>query len=215
MSEVFVYVEGPSDQLGMRELFADVMEIANIRGNTVDFYPLDHKESLLNKGPSKAINILRNRPNSYVFLVPDLYPPNKPFPHLNYAELKDALKKRFHDELSRKKCDSRLADRFFVHCFKYDLESLILASEEALLSRLKKDKFSQSWANPVEDQNHNNPPKRIVEALFRDADMKYKDTADVPWILKRSNRRDLIKKCPQNFRPFVEDLFRILGMEAI
>lgn len=28
MREVFVYVEGPSDQLGMRELFADIMEIA-------------------------------------------------------------------------------------------------------------------------------------------------------------------------------------------
>ena len=106
-------------------------------------------------------------------------------------------------------------DRFFVHCFKYDLESLILASEKALLTRLKKEKFSQSWANPVEDQNHNKPPKQIVEALFRDSGMKYKDTADVPWILKRSSHRDLVKKCPQNFKPFVEDLFKILGMEEL
>jgi hypothetical protein len=41
MSEVFVYVEGPSDQLGMRELFADVIEIAKKIGRTVDFYPLN------------------------------------------------------------------------------------------------------------------------------------------------------------------------------
>jgi hypothetical protein len=190
------------------------MEIAIKRGNTIDFYPLNHKESLLNKGPTKAINILRNKPNSYVFLVPDLYPPNKPFPHVNYMELKDGLNKRFDDELNRKRCDSRLADRFFVHCFKYDLESLILASEEALLSRLKRNKFSQSWAKPVEDQDHNDPPKRVVETLFRDAGMKYKGTADVPWILRRSSHQELIKKCPQNFRPFVEDLFRILGIEA-
>ena len=214
MSEIFVYVEGPSDQLGMRELFANVMEIANKSGNTIDFYPLNHKESLLNKGPTKAINILRNRPNSYVFLVPDLYPPNKPFPHVNYVELKNELNKRFNDELNRKKCDKRLTDRFFIHCFKYDLESLILASENALLSRLNRSKFSQSWIRPVEDQDHNNPPKRIVETLFRDAGLKYKGTADVPWIFRRSGYRELMRKCPQNFMPFVEDLFKILEMET-
>ena len=47
MSEVFVYVEGPSDQLGMRELFADTIEIAKRNGNAVDFYPLNGKEPLL------------------------------------------------------------------------------------------------------------------------------------------------------------------------
>ena len=145
MSEVFVYVEGPSDQLGMRQLFADVMEIAKQKGRTVDFYPLNGKEPLLNKGPIKAINILRNRPNSYVFLVPDLYPPNKPFPHINFEELKDHLKIRFDEELKRKRCDNRLADRFFVHCFKYDLEALVLASEKALLARLEKSQFSENF----------------------------------------------------------------------
>ena len=214
MSEIFVYVEGPSDQLGMRELFSDIREIANAKGNTVDFYPLNGKDHLLNKGPKKAINILRNRPNSYVFIVPDLYPKNKPFPHTNYSELKDHLKKRFNEELQRKGCDGRLADRFLVHCFKYDLESLVLASEKALLARLAKLRFSRSWIKPVENQNHNNPPKVIVEALFRDAHLKYKDTADVPWILKRSNHRDLVDKCPQNFKLFVVDLFRILDLKT-
>ena len=213
MNEVFVYVEGPSDQLGMRELLADIMEHAAGNGNKVDFYPLNGKEPLLNKGPKKAINILRNRPNSYVFLVPDLYPPNKPFTHSSYNELKGELERRFRDDMQRKNCDARLADRFFVHCFKYDLEALILASEEALLTRLEKQKFSQSWTNPVEDQDHDKPPKRIVEALFRDAGMKYKDTADVPWVLKRSSCSVLIKKCPQNFKPFIEDLLRIFGEE--
>jgi hypothetical protein len=215
MSEIFVYVEGPSDQLGMRELFAGVMELAKQKGRTVDFYPLNGKEPLLNKGPIRAINILRNRPDSYVFIVPDLYPMNKPFPHTTYDDLKDQLRKRFTAELERKGCDSRLADRFFVHCFKYDLEALILASEAALLARVKRDRFSQTWRRPVENQDHHNPPKRIVEALFRDSDMKYKDTADVPWILKRSSYQDLSERCPQNFKPFVEDLFKILGMETI
>lgn len=197
----------------MRELFSDVMELVNENGNAINFYPLYGKERLLNNGPKKAINILRNLPSSYVFLVPDLYPPNKPFPHVSFAELKAELRKRFDVERQRKGCDQRLADRFFIHCFKYDLESLILASEEILLSRLKKTGFSQGWAKPVENQNHNNPPKRIVEALFRDAGMKYRDTADVPWVLKRSSHMELTKKCPQNFKLFVEDLFRILEIE--
>lgn len=214
MRQVFVYVEGPSDQLGMRELFGDVMEIANKNGSTLDFYPLNGKEPLLNKGPVRAINILRNRPNSYVFIVPDLYPGNKPFPHTDYEKLEQYLRRKFDEELQRKGCDNSLSDRFFVHCFKYDLEALLLASEKALLARLEKPQFSRSWTKPVENQNHSNPPKRIVEALFRDCGMKYKDTADVPWVLKRSILGDLLKKCPQNFKPFVEDLFRILDMES-
>lgn len=215
MREVFVYVEGPSDQLGMRELFADIMDLAAEKGRKVDFYPLDGKEPLLQKGPLKAINILRNRPDSYVFLVPDLYPPNKPFPHTSYAELKDELGNRFAAEARRKGCDQRLTNRFFVHCFKYDLEALLLASEKSLLARLEQPQFSRSWIKPVENQNHNNPPKRIVEMLFRDAGLKYKDTADVPWILKQSGYRTLMEKCSQNFRPFVEDLFRILEITTL
>lgn len=212
MSEIFVYVEGPSDQLGMRGLFADVIEHAKQKGKAFDFYPLNGKEPLLNKGPIRAINILRNKPNSYVFILPDLYPKNKPFPHITYTDLKDHLERRFNEELQRKGCDSRLADRFFVHCFKYDLEALILASEEVLLARLEKARFSRSWTRPVENQNHDKPPKRVVETLFQDSGMKYKETADVPWILERTSHQDLTKKCPQNFKPFVEDLFRILGM---
>lgn len=214
MTEVFVYVEGPSDQLGMRELFAEVMAFVTDQGSTLDFFPLNGKEPLLNKGPVRAINILRNRPRSHVFLVPDLYPPNKPFRHETYVELRDELRRRFDSELLRKRCDQRLADRFFVHCFKFDLEALLLASEDALLARLAKTQFSQSWTRPVEDQNHRTPPKRIVEALFHDAGMKYKDTADAPWILRRSEYRALVERCSQNFKPFVEDLSRILGVET-
>ena len=130
MREVFVYVEGPSDQLGMRELFADIMDLAAEKGRKVDFYPLDGKEPLLQKGPLKAINILRNRPDSYVFLVPDLYPPNKPFPHTSYAELKNELGNRFAAEARRKGCDQRLTNRFFVHCFKSILQTLLVTMNQ-------------------------------------------------------------------------------------
>ena len=213
MKEIFVYVEGPSDQLGMRELFSDIIDQAKGKGDAIDFFPTNGKEPLLNNGPKRAINILRNRPNSYVFLLPDLYPPNKPFSHINFSELKTELSKRFDEERKRKGCDHRLTDRFFIHCFKYDLEALLLASERATLSRLKKTNFSQSWTKPVENQNHNHPPKRVVEALFHDAGMKYKDTVDVPWILKRSSHIELSHKCPQHFKLFVDDLLRILDWQ--
>jgi len=213
MTEVFVYVEGPSDQMSMRELFRDAIETAKMRGNIVDFSPMNGKEPLLVHGPTKAINILRNRPNSYVFLVPDLYPMNKPFPHTTFTEMKGFLLEIFVKELQQKKVDNRIVNRFFVHCFKYDLEALILASEKALLARLAKTQITQSWTKPAENQNHHKPPKRIGETLFREVGQKYKDTADAPWILRRSSWKELTEQWAQNFKPFVADLFAVLGMD--
>ncbi len=210
MKEIFVYLEGPSDQIGMRRLLSRPVEHALIKGNRVEFYFLGGKEPLLNNGPKKAINILRNKPNSWVFLVPDLYPPNKPFAHSSYEELKSELEKRFVVELQTKQCNERLRDRFVVHCFKYDLEVLLLAADSLLMKKLGVKRFSRTWTNPVEDQDHHQPPKRIVEALFSDAGMKYKDTADAPWILERSDYNELKNKCSQNFKPFLEDLLRLL-----
>lgn len=172
MKEVIVYVEGSSDQLGMRKLLSTIIGSANQAGHMIDFFPLGGKETLLNKGPKKAINILRNKPDSWVFLVPDLYPPNKPFPHVTFQDLKKELELRFMNELIAKNVDERLKDRFRIHCFKYDLEVLLLASNDALLSRLGVSTPSQRWKIPVEDQNHQRPPKRIVEALFLAANKK-------------------------------------------
>jgi len=87
---------------------------------------------------------------------------------------------------------------------------LLLASENALMKRLETEKFSRKWTIPVENQDHDNPPKRIVESLFSDTGLKYKDTADVPWILERSDYNDLKNKCPQNFKPFPESLLKII-----
>jgi hypothetical protein len=46
MKEIFVYVEGPSDQLGMRELFSDIMDQAKGKGDAIDFFPMNGKEPL-------------------------------------------------------------------------------------------------------------------------------------------------------------------------
>lgn len=210
MREVFVYLEGPSDQLSMKKLLNNVIQNAAHKGHRVEFLYLGGKETLLKKGLIKAINILRNKPNSCVFLVSDLYPPNNPFPHRTFEELKSGLEKKFVDKLDTKGCDRRMKERFYVHCFKYDLETLLLASEEQLLKRLGMKKFSRKWRIPVEEQNHNHPPKRVIEALFSGANKQYKDTIDAPWILERSNYADLTMRCPQNFKPFLDDLFNII-----
>jgi len=193
-------------------LLAHQIQTALSQGNTVSFHPMQGKEPLLNKGPIKALNILRNKSHSWVFLVPDLYPQNKPFQHSTYQELKTELEQRFLKEVHRKACDSSLNERFRVHCFKYDLEGLLLASEDILLKRLGVESFSRSWKTPVEDQDHNHPPKRIVEALFADAGKRYTDTTDVPWILERTDYLKLIQKCSQNFKLFIDDLFMTLEL---
>jgi len=87
MTEVFVYVEGPSDKLGMESLLSSVIKTSLTKGNSLTFISMNGKDSLLRKGPAKALNILRNRPDSWVFLVPDLYPPNKVLAHTTYIAI--------------------------------------------------------------------------------------------------------------------------------
>lgn len=212
MKDIHIYVEGPSDKDGMKELLKDIISDASRKGHNINFYPLNGKKNLLTQGPIKAINILKNKPGSYVFLIPDLYPENIVFTHRTFNELKDELLKRFSDQLRTKSCDERLMKRFFVHCFKYDFEALVLASENALLERLGERKFVENWTKPVENQDHGLPPKRIIERLFKDSGKRYKDTIDAPWILGRSRYHEIIERCPQNFKPFMDDLLNILEL---
>ena len=189
---------------------SNVIDLAAEKGNSVKFIPLNGKEPLLNKGPVRAVNILRNRPNSWVFLVPDLYPPNKPFYHETFEELKMELEERFLTEIRRKNIDARILGRFRVHCFQYDFEVLLLASDRLLFQRIGAKPAPAKWIVPVENQNHGKPPKRVVESLFSEAGKKYKDTSDAPWILERSDVRDLMEKCTKRFKPFMDDLLEIL-----
>lgn len=147
-----------------------------------------------------------------MFLLPDLYPKNAPFKHETFQQLKTELDKRFSNFIENKKCDKRLINQFHVHCMKYDLEVLLLASEKALKAKLEVDSFSQTWRRPVEEQDHGLPPKRIVEKLFFDCGKKYKDTIDAPLILEQVDYLELIDTCQQQFKPFVESLLNVLEL---
>ncbi len=74
-----------------------------------------------------------------------------------------------------------------MFCFKYDLESLLLAAEAELQAYLGVANLAKTWREPVEDQDHDQPPKRIVEQLFASCDKLYKDTVDAPGVLGRAD----------------------------
>ena len=210
-AEVIVYLEGPSDKNAMEALLVPLLQQKQKEGVTIKFFEApkgDKKESVLIKVPRRAVDIIRNRRNSVVVAMPDLYPRDKGFKHETFDELKAGILKNFDDALQSKGAtdDARLKECFTVFCFKYDLEALILASEEALRKRLDTERLKITWQIPVEDQNHNDPPKRIIEKLFEEHGESYQGTDDAPLILGQSNYLDIASKCPQCFKPFVEFL---------
>ncbi len=208
MKKVIVYVEGPSDRLAMEELLAGLLQRLIERGVAVDFIPTEGKKRLLNQTPLKALNTLRNDPQAIVIALPDLYPPDVVFAHRTFDELQSGLRAEFEHQFRLKQLtDTRLAARFHIFCFKYDLEALVLAAEKQLASRLgQKATLECTWSVPVEEQNHHQPPKRVVEALFAKCGERYKDTIDAPLILGAADYVAIAAACPQCFQPFVDFL---------
>ncbi|MBM3790820.1 MAG: DUF4276 family protein [Acidobacteria bacterium] len=208
---VLVYVEGPSDKYAMINLLAPLIDRQRRDGVDVLFFeapPGDRKASLLTKVPHKAVNILANDRQAIVAVLPDLYPKNKAYKHETFDELARGLFDRFDSILLGKhiKNGDDLRRRFKVHCFKHDLEALMLAAEDALKARLEQPSLKPRWRVPVDDQDHDRPPKMIVTELFQKAGRRYHPTIDAPLILGASNYLDIADKCPQCFRPFVQFL---------
>ncbi len=209
--KVIIYVEGPSDRAAMEELLRPLIQQKRQEGVIISFLSAsngDAKKRILIEVPRRAANTILNNLNSIVVAMPDLYPKNKGFPHETVDELRAGILKNFDDALQSKDArdDVRLKDRFRVFCFKYDLEALILASEEALKNRLGVDNLEVTWRVPVEDQDHEDPPKQVVKRLFKEHGKEYGETHDAPSILGRSNYQDVAGKCPQCFKPFVDFL---------
>jgi hypothetical protein len=209
--KVVVYVEGPSDRAAMLALLAPLLEQKKQEGISIDFFESpagDKKTSVLTKVPIRAAAILGHEPSAVVVAMPDLYPRDKAFPHETVEELKTGILKNFDKALQSRgrKVDARLRERFKVFCFKYDLEALLLAAKEALGDRLGVKSLKVTWKVPVENQNHDLPPKYVVEELFMKHSKRYQGTVDAPLILGASKYQDIADQCPQCFRPFVQFL---------
>lgn len=209
--KLIVYVEGPSDKLAMEALLRPLIEQKARQGISIEFYeapPGDKKESVMRKVPKRAVLILANQPDTMVVAMPDLYPLNKAIPHETPDALFTAIQAEFGQALQQHGLagDQRYHARFKTFCFKYDLEALLLAAEDALALRLNVDAVKGGWHKPVEDQNKDVPPKQVIEALFRRHQTQYRETADAPLILGLSDYPHIAEACPQQFKPFVEFL---------
>ncbi|WP_414567018.1 DUF4276 family protein [Nostoc sp. CCY 9925] len=214
--KVEIYVEGTSDKYAMEALLSHLIEEKLQQGIRIEFFPVkgsnndrggNAKKDLLTKTPIKAVNILRNNLTTIVVIMPDLYPRNIGFDHETIQELENGILDNFNQVLQSKQItDNRLRERLRVFCFKHDLEALILAAESELRSVLGVNSLSVRWTIPVEDQNHNVPPKNIVEEIFIKYGNKYKETVDAQRILGIATYQNIAEQCPQAFRPFVEFL---------
>lgn len=211
MKEVLLYFEGPSDVAAMDVLFGNLIQEKAGAGVTIKLLKADsgdRKQTLLTRTPVNAARILQKMPRTMVAIVPDLYPPNKGFDHRTFDEMREGAEAVFHRECERIAPGSGgvLRDRFKVFCFKHDLEVLLLASPDALKARLNISALRVSWSNPVEDQNHDAPPKVVVKRLFKEHNAYYDEVADAPFLLSGSDYRRLAEACPQCFKPFVDFL---------
>lgn len=179
----------------------------------VYFHPQGNKDALLDAVPRRAADYLADQPGDWVIALPDLYPMARYAgtrnAHASFGELEKLLRERFEERAASLGLAGGVRQRFRVHCLKHDLEALLLAAPDQLRQRLgTADALRNAWRKPVEDQDDNRPPKRVVEELFKKYRKKpgYVDTSDAPWILARADLAAVETACPQRFAPFVADL---------
>lgn len=213
--KVWVYVEGESDKLALQSLWESWGKQLREVGHGIRIIPLADKSKFFRKIGPRAAEKLYENGDDIVIGLPDLYP-NQPYESTKYKhndmkelelvqgrEVDEALQRVFG---VRKDKARKLLERFFPCALKYDLEMLLLSAKDELRSYLRTSDRIGDWRNPVEEQNHNRPPKRVVEDLFRTkSPLKhaYRDTKDASAILR--NVTDLRKiiydskgqiKCP-------------------
>lgn len=195
--KVWIYVEGESDRLGLRALWANWREQLRTAGHGIEIIPLTSKSQFFRKiGPRAAEKLCANN-EDIVIGLPDLYP-NQAYAgtrceHSNMTQLKLIQKREVSNALKgvfgvNRPQVRQLLQRFLPSALKHDLEMLLLAAQDQLRSYLGTSESLGNWRNPVEDQNQNHPPKRIVEELFRTKSRTrraYRDTIDASAVLQK------------------------------
>ncbi len=215
--KVLIYVEGPSDRDALEALLDPVIQQGRNSGIGISFHFKGSKASILDNVPRMAADHLKNQPSDWVIALPDLYPMSvyqgTKNEHNSPKELKKILRDRFVERARKVSLPEEARKHFQVFCLKHDLEALILAAPDQLRERLgTKDALRRAWRKPVEDQNDDNPPKRVVEGLFKKhRKRRYRDTVDAPWILERANLPGIERACRQQFAPFVARLRELVG----
>lgn len=212
--KTLIYVEGPTDKAILAAVLQEVRDRARIRNASIEIIAEGDKTRLILGVPRKAVLHLEQYQDNWVFIVPDLYPTRSytanDTHHRSAEELRGIIARRVK-ELTDRYAEREAASirrRIKVHCFKYDVESLLLAVPDRLRMRLKTEhRLTGGWVRPVENQNDDHPPKYVVEELFKKyVGRTYIGPIDGPQILSGIKLTELEKACPQSFGPFIADL---------
>lgn len=207
--KAWVFVEGPSDRLGLEVLWQPWRQRLQARRVGIAIIPLVNKAQFLRKfGERAAVKLVENAGDVVVGL-PDLHPTD-PFRKDARVRHEDAegLKRiqrtavlralQATHGLSTEQAE-QYAQRCFPSLFKHDFEMLLLAAKQELRDALGTAEALGSWRVPVEDQNLDRPPKRVVEELFRTKSARrrsYLDTKDAPAVLRRVGDLRAILRTP-------------------
>jgi hypothetical protein len=219
--KVLIYVEGPSDKAALSALLRPIIEQGKGSRVSFSFHPMRGKSEILKELGLKAANHLKSNPDDYVFAVPDLYPmldyDQTDAAHRSFEQLKAYLTTQFLKEANRFGLPEVVRSHYRIHCFKHDLEVLLLAAADVFRRRLKtRDGIEKNWRAPPETQNGSKPPKSVVEGLFmKYLKRSYVEMTDAPWILERVAPEELCSACPQNFKPLFTELDRLSKGESL
>ena len=193
--KVWVFVEGESDRLALDALWRAWKERLRAARHGIAIIPLEDKNRFFKKIGRHAAERLVANPNDLAVGLPDFYPnaiyANTSFRHSDVDELKQIqtreVKRALNEVFGKQGNETKqLLLRFFPSVLKHDLEMLLLAAQQELGSYLRVSGSLGAWRKPVEDQNQQRPPKRVVEELFRTKrGWTYRDTIHAPAVLGR------------------------------
>lgn len=196
---IWIYVEGRSDEIGLLALWKDWKGMLQKAGHQMYLIPLGGKPNLFKKIGGRTAHKLYDSEKNIVVGLPDLYP-NKDFQntswkHDDLLELQEVQKREVSTALKNiydlnKTQVKKSLERFYPSALKHDLEMLLLAAQDKLRSYLGTSNHLGNWHRPVEDQNQNEPPKRIVKQLFKTKSKRkrsYRETKDAHAILSKVN----------------------------
>ena len=195
--KAWVFVEGPADVSGLEALWHDWRKRLKKLGHGIKIIPLHDKSRFLKRFGERAAEKLAASDVDVVVGLPDLHPlqpeSDQEHKHTDLEELKDVQQHSVKQALTTTQGLSRPAatkalKRLHASAFKHDFEMLLLAAKAQLREVLGTSDKIGKWREPVEDQNLQDPPKRVVEKLFRSKTPKkraYRDTTDAPAVLRR------------------------------
>lgn len=221
--KVWVFVEGPSEVRALDAMWSKWKTNLGNKGCGIKLISLTNKPKLLKNVGQRVVEKLLNDNSDVAVGLPDLYPSrefaNTEYRHRSTEELQELQKRLVRQALNRYGVRGTdivsYMSRFYASTLKHDLEVLLLAAPEQLKDRLDVSNLTRSWRHPPEEQNQDQPPKRIVQALFRRHRRRksYSQILDSVAILRDAELQDVTEQCP-TFRSMIDWIAKKTGVPA-